>query len=75
MLKTCETLKPNMNPNCAQLYSTVLNCEQHPEPGFVNPIYFEQPVEKIELEDQSSEIERLNEIIKNLKKEFRVYRC
>ena len=35
----------------------------------MNPFGFEQPVKKIELEDQSSEIERLNEIIKNLKEE------
>ena len=55
--------------NCAQLSPTVPNGEQHPEPGFVNPFGFEQTVKKIELEDQSSEIERLNEIIKNLKEE------
>ena len=39
------------------------------EPEFVNPFGFEQPMKKIKLEDQSSEIERLNEIIKNLKEE------
>ena len=46
--------------NCAQLSPTVPNGEQHPEPGFVNPFGFEQTMKKIELEDQSSEIERLN---------------
>ena len=39
------------------------------DPEFVNPFGFEQPMKKIKLEDQSSEIERLNEIIKNLKEE------
>ena len=39
------------------------------DPEFVNPFGFEQTMKKIKLEDQSSEIERLNEIIKNLKEE------
>ena len=39
------------------------------DPEFVNPFGFEQPMKKIKLEDQISEIERLNEIIKNLKEE------
>ena len=68
-----------MNPNCAQRSATALNCAhlrltapnctQHPEPEFVNPFGFEQPVKKIKLEDHTSEIERLNKIIKNLKEE------
>ena len=37
------------------------------EPNFENPFCFEQPLNKIKLEDQSEEIQKLNQVIKDLK--------
>ena len=39
------------------------------EPNFENPFCFEQPPKKIKLEDQSEEIQRLNQIINDLKED------
>ena len=39
------------------------------EPNFENPFCFEQPLNKIKLEDQSEEIQKLNQVIKDLKEE------
>ena len=37
------------------------------EPYFENPFEFERPLKKIKLEDQSEEIQKLNQVIKDLK--------
>ena len=39
------------------------------EPNYENPFCFEQPLKKIKLEDQSEEIQKLNQVIKDLKEE------
>ena len=45
------------------------NSGNYEEPNFENPFCFEQPLKKIKLEDQSEEIQRLNQIIKDLKED------
>ena len=39
------------------------------EPNFENPFCFEQPLKKMKMEGESEEIQKLNQIIKNLKKD------
>ena len=43
------------------------NVGNEEESNFENPFCFEQPLKKIKLEDQSEEIQKLNQVIKDLK--------
>ena len=57
------------NEQGAQSNSNSGNVGIDEEPNFENPFCFEQPLKKLKLEDQSEEIQRLNQIIKDLKED------
>ena len=70
-----ETLVISQNQNKAQheqrtqSNSNSENVGNNRESNFENPFCFEQPLKKIKLEDQSEDIQRLNQVIKDLKEE------